>query len=134
MLPRLGALLSDWAPLEDPQRGRAEFAAWRPLLESDAQREAIFQVWAPNRKTNLCLFEARQIPLCLPWIHRFSSVEHHAASSCCRAMHAADCIPMHRGCGADVWLCIMHFQQQAALLTCFLRQRDAKHGTIGDMH
>ena len=46
VLPRLSALLADWHPLEEPQRGRAEFAAWRPLLESDAQREAIFQVRA----------------------------------------------------------------------------------------
>ena len=53
VLPRLSALLADWQPLEEPERGRAEFAAWRPLLESDAQREAIFQVgillWNPAR-------------------------------------------------------------------------------------
>ena len=46
MLPRLGALLADWQPLVEPERGRAEFAAARPLLESDAQRDAIFQVRA----------------------------------------------------------------------------------------
>ena len=44
MLPRFGALLSEWHPLQDAERGLQEFATWRPLLESDAQRDAIFQV------------------------------------------------------------------------------------------
>ena len=43
VLPRLAALLADWQPLQEPERGRAEFAGARPLLESDAQRDAIFQ-------------------------------------------------------------------------------------------
>lgn len=44
VLPRFTALLADWQPLEEPGRGIREFATWRPLLESDAQRDAIFQV------------------------------------------------------------------------------------------
>ena len=39
-------LLADWQPLQQPQSASvlADFAAWRPLLESDAQRDNIFQV------------------------------------------------------------------------------------------
>lgn len=39
-------LLADWQPLQQPQSPSvlADFAAWRPLLESDAQRDNIFQV------------------------------------------------------------------------------------------
>ena len=46
VLPRFGMLLADWQPLQQPQNPAvlADFAAWRPLLESDAQRDNIFQV------------------------------------------------------------------------------------------
>lgn len=46
VLPRFGMLLVDWQPLQHPQSTvvLADFAAWRPLLESDAQRDNIFQV------------------------------------------------------------------------------------------
>lgn len=36
-LPRLGLLLQQWSPLEDPTLAAREFQAWRPLLESEAQ-------------------------------------------------------------------------------------------------
>lgn len=35
---------SAWDPLADPAWGTADMAVWRPLLESDSQRDAIFQV------------------------------------------------------------------------------------------
>ena len=46
VLPRFGMLLADWQPLLQPRSAAVlkEFAAWRPLLESDAQRDNIFQV------------------------------------------------------------------------------------------
>ncbi len=44
MLPRLTEKLSGWDPLADPAEGTADFAVWRPLLESESQRDAIFQV------------------------------------------------------------------------------------------
>lgn len=44
VMPRLTSLLAEWRPLEEPDRGLQYFSAWRPLLESDAQRDAIFQV------------------------------------------------------------------------------------------
>ena len=46
VLARFGMLLADWQPLQQPQSPvvLADFAAWRPLLESDAQRDNIFQV------------------------------------------------------------------------------------------
>ena len=46
MLPRFSVLLTDWQPLQQPQNADmlGTFAAWRPLLESDAQRDDIFQV------------------------------------------------------------------------------------------
>ena len=44
VLPRFTALLAEWQPLEEPGRGLQELSSWRPLLESDAQRDGIFQV------------------------------------------------------------------------------------------
>lgn len=46
VLPRFGMLLADWQPLQQPQSAviLGDFAAWRPLLESDAQKDNIFQV------------------------------------------------------------------------------------------
>ena len=46
VLPRFGMLLADWQPLLQPRSAAVlkEFGAWRPLLESDAQRDNIFQV------------------------------------------------------------------------------------------
>ena len=35
---------SAWEPLADPAWGTADMAVWRPLLESESQRDAIFQV------------------------------------------------------------------------------------------
>jgi hypothetical protein len=35
-LPRLGQLLAGWSPLSDPGLPLPHFAAWRPLLESEA--------------------------------------------------------------------------------------------------
>ncbi|GAB4821104.1 hypothetical protein N2152v2_008150 [Parachlorella kessleri] len=43
VLPRLGLLLQHWSPLEQPELGAAEFAAWRPLLESESQRQGVLQ-------------------------------------------------------------------------------------------
>ena len=40
-LPRLTAALAGWAPLDAPAVGAGEFAAWRPLLETDAARHAV---------------------------------------------------------------------------------------------
>ena len=43
VLPRLGQLLHQWSPLDQPGLAAAEFAAWRPLLESEAARQgAVF--------------------------------------------------------------------------------------------
>ena len=43
VLPRLGQLLHQWSPLDQPGLAAAEFAAWRPLLESEASRQgAVF--------------------------------------------------------------------------------------------
>ncbi|CAL8461887.1 g1418 [Coccomyxa elongata] len=47
VMPRLTSLLAEWQPLEEPDRGLQYFSAWRPLLESDAQRDAIFQDVSP---------------------------------------------------------------------------------------
>jgi len=46
VLPRFGMLVAEWHPLQQPQSAvvLADFAAWRPLLESDAQKDNIFQV------------------------------------------------------------------------------------------
>ena len=46
VLPRFGMLLADWQPLLQPRSAAVlrEFAAWRPLLASDAPRANIFQV------------------------------------------------------------------------------------------
>ena len=46
MLPRFSVLLAGCQPLQQPQNADmlGTFAAWRPLLESDAQRDNIFQV------------------------------------------------------------------------------------------
>ena len=43
VLPRVQAAMRGWAPLREPGRGLRELRAWRPLLESPAQRDAIFQ-------------------------------------------------------------------------------------------
>ncbi|KAK9819736.1 hypothetical protein WJX72_001760 [[Myrmecia] bisecta] len=43
VLPRLSSLLASWNPLTQPAMGTAEFGAWRRLLESEGQRDAIFQ-------------------------------------------------------------------------------------------
>lgn len=40
----MAALFSDWAPLSDPSKGVQQVQAWRPLLESQAARDSIFQV------------------------------------------------------------------------------------------
>lgn len=44
VLPRITAQLAEWDPLADPAGGTAQMAVWRPLLESESQRDAIFQV------------------------------------------------------------------------------------------
>jgi hypothetical protein len=41
VLPLLRALLAGWQPLAEPQRGAAQVGAWRPLLESEAARQAV---------------------------------------------------------------------------------------------
>lgn len=43
-LPQLQALFRGWQPLAEPARGLAQLQRWRPLLESAAARDAIFQV------------------------------------------------------------------------------------------
>ena len=57
VLPRFGMLLADWQPLQHPQSTvvLADFAAWRPLLESEAQRDNIFQVQLPCPEMPRCL-------------------------------------------------------------------------------
>ena len=42
VLPRMTALMAGAAPLSNPRQGLAEALAWRPLLESPGQRDAIF--------------------------------------------------------------------------------------------
>ena len=42
VLPRLGLLLQQWSPLEQPELGAREFFAWRPLLESESQVPHLF--------------------------------------------------------------------------------------------
>ena len=44
----MAALFGDWAPLEDPSQGVQQVEAWRPLLESQAARDSIFQVSLAN--------------------------------------------------------------------------------------
>ena len=44
VLPRMTERFSAWDPLADPAWGTADMAVWRPLLESESQRDAIFQV------------------------------------------------------------------------------------------
>lgn len=44
-LPLLQALFHGWQALAEPTRGLAQLRRWRPLLESSAARDAIFQVW-----------------------------------------------------------------------------------------
>ncbi len=47
-LPRLAALMHGWSPLAAPSQGLEEFSAWRPLLQSDAQRSAVLSTAATN--------------------------------------------------------------------------------------
>ena len=58
VLPRFGMLLADWQPLLQPRSAAVlrEFGAWRPLLESDAQRDNIFQVRACSAQLRPTLF------------------------------------------------------------------------------
>lgn len=44
VLPRMTERFSAWDPLADPAWGTADMAVWRPLLESESQRDAISQV------------------------------------------------------------------------------------------
>ncbi len=39
VLPRLGQLVAQWSPLDAPALPAAEFASWRPLLESEAAQQ-----------------------------------------------------------------------------------------------
>ena len=43
-LPFFKQLMSGWQPLQEPGRGLAEAAGWRGILESEASKNAIFQV------------------------------------------------------------------------------------------
>ena len=43
-LPLMRQRFAGWQPLEDPDRGLREMQRWRPLLQSDSARDAIFQV------------------------------------------------------------------------------------------
>lgn len=48
-LPRLRVLLAGWAPLAEPKRCAADFAAWRPLLEGERARTAVLgPAWAED--------------------------------------------------------------------------------------
>ncbi len=58
VLPRLTEKLSAWDPLADPAEGTADFAVWRPLLESESQRDAIFQV-LPRRRSGVTQAQVR---------------------------------------------------------------------------
>ena len=63
VLPRMKALMAGWAPLSEPQRGLREANAWRPLLESAAQRDAIFaEVAADSSDPYTALLSAAVIP------------------------------------------------------------------------
>lgn len=59
VLPRIQALLYGWAPLQQPTHGVDEFKRWRPLLESDSARHAIFtSVDDSNDPYGLLVWEA----------------------------------------------------------------------------
>ena len=43
-LPLMRQRFAGWQPLADPDRGLRDMQRWRPLLQSDSTRDAIFQV------------------------------------------------------------------------------------------
>ena len=43
-LPLLRQRFAGWQPLAEPDRGLRDMQRWRPLLQSDSARDAIFQV------------------------------------------------------------------------------------------
>ena len=48
-LPFFKQLMAGWQPLQEPGRGRAEAAGWRGILETEASKNAIFQVTCMHR-------------------------------------------------------------------------------------
>ena len=43
-LPLMRQCFAGWQPLDEPDRGLRDMQRWRPLLQSDSARDAIFQV------------------------------------------------------------------------------------------
>ena len=43
-LPLMRQRFAGWQPLDEPDRGLRDMQRWRPLLQSDSARDAIFQV------------------------------------------------------------------------------------------
>ena len=63
VLPRMTTLMAGATPLTDPLRGLAQAQAWKPLLESAEQANAIFaDVEASNADPYTALLKATIIP------------------------------------------------------------------------
>ncbi len=43
-LPLMRQRFAGWQPLDEPDRGLRDMQRWRPLLQSNSARDAIFQV------------------------------------------------------------------------------------------
>ena len=85
-LPFFKQLMAGWQPLLEPGRGLAEAAGWRGILESEASKNAIFQVNSLQSTTHeLCICRAA-FCACMPAVLPPSPA--HAQLDC-----TADCIP-----------------------------------------
>jgi GC-rich sequence DNA-binding factor-like protein len=62
ILPQLRAALAAWQPLQQPTSWAAEYAAWRPLLESPNTQGAIFQDAANADDPYYALVSATVLP------------------------------------------------------------------------
>lgn len=62
ILPQLRAALAAWQPLQQPTAWAAEFAAWRPLLESPNTQGAVFQDAANADDPYYALVSATVLP------------------------------------------------------------------------
>ena len=58
-LPLMRQRFARWQPLAEPDRGLRDMQRWRPLLQSDSARDAIFQVPVRTRDG-----DRRDSPLC----------------------------------------------------------------------
>ena len=62
VLPRLGHMMAGWSPLESPGVPVAEFASWRPLLESEGAAQG--SVLAGGRGQKPVLRTRLRVPSC----------------------------------------------------------------------